>query len=125
MCQWHTPFAVLSSVTAPLQAVYHKWPGTYAVAACTQLALHYMDDVSLTEEVLLEPAKIAVMVERGPGGPPSQQQGVKGRSRLNASAPPLSMSQQQLSLPRLEPCPLGLSVQARWDHPRLCPHPHI
>ncbi|KAL3137916.1 Protein argonaute-3 [Trebouxia sp. C0009 RCD-2024] len=94
------------------QAVYQQWPSTYAVAACTQLALHYMDDVSLTEEVLLEPAKVAVVMEGGPATP-SQQQGVKETPEVQASALPLSMSQRQLSWPRPEPCPLGVCVQAR------------
>lgn len=73
-----------------------------------------MDDVSLTEEVLLEPAKVAVVVEGGPASGPSQQQGVKGGPNVQASALPLSMSQRQLSWPRPEPCLLGLCVQARW-----------
>ena len=113
-----------------LQAVCHKWPQSFALAACTQLAMNYMDDVSLTEDVLLEPAKVALMVERGPvdtpshqegtqGGPswgtPRHQQGVHGRTpQVRASALPLSMSNRQLSLPRPEPCSQGLCVQTRW-----------
>ena len=76
-----------------------------------------MDDVTLTEEVLLEPAKVAVMLEGGPASTPSQQQGVKGGAEVQASALPLSMSLWQLSSPRSEPCPRGLCVQARWVQP--------
>lgn len=112
----HIHLAMVRSVSMPLQAVYQQWPSTYAVAACTQLALHYMDDVSLTEEVLLEPAKVAVVMEGGPATP-SQQQGVKETPEVQASALPLSMSQRQLSWPRPEPCPLGVCVQARWGPP--------
>ena len=122
-----------------LQAVCRKWPRSFAVAACTQLAVNYMDDVSLTEEVLLEPAKLALMVERGPVDTPSQQEGPWGTPRhqqgvqggpagtprhwqgvhggipqVHASALPLSMSERQLSFPRPEPCSQGLCVQTRW-----------
>ena len=77
-----------------------------------------MDDVSLTEEVLLEPAKVALMVEGGPAAPPSHQQGAKGGApQVHASALPLTLSERQLSLPRPEPCLLGLCVQTRWGHP--------
>ena len=127
-----------------VQAVCHKWPRSFALDACTCMALNYMDDVSLTEEVLLEPAKVALMVERGPvdtpshqegkdrgsGATPSHQQGTHGGQRGTpwhqqgvhggspqgqASALPLSMSKKQLSLPRPEPCSEGLCVQIRWS----------
>lgn len=119
----------LHHIVVASQAVCHKWPRAFAVAACTQLALNYVDDVSLTEEVLLEPAKIALRVERGPADAPSHQQGTQGGSGVtpnhqqgvqggtaqpHASALPLSMSGRQLSMPRPEPCPGGLCVQTRW-----------
>ena len=62
-------------VTIFVQAVCHKWPRSFAVAACTRLALNYMDDVSLTEEVLLEPARVALRAEQGPTDHPSHQEG--------------------------------------------------
>lgn len=124
---WAVP--LLHHVVFASQAVCHKWPQSFAVAACTQLALNYTDDVSLTEEILLEPAKIALRTERGPAGAPSHQQGTQGGSgaapnhqqgvhggapQPHASVLPLSMSEKQLSLPRPEPCPGGLCVQTRW-----------
>lgn len=127
---------VLHHAVFALQAVCHRWPGSFAVAACTQLALNYTDDFSLTQEVLLEPAKVALRVERGPADAPSHQQGTQGGSGVTpnhqqglqggtaqppASALPLSMSKRQLSLPRPEPCPGGLCVQTRWG---LYSYPH-
>ena len=131
-------------VTMFVQAVCHKWPWSFALDACTRLALNYMDDVSLTEEVLLEPAKVALMLERGPVDTPSHQEGEDRGSRatsshqqgthggqqgtpqhqqgvhggipgVQASALPLSMSKRQLSLPRPEPCSEGLCLQIRWS----------
>ena len=141
----HLGSAPVTSIAVAMfmQAVFHEWPCSFALAACTRLALNYMDDVSLTEEVLLEPANVALMVERGPVDSPShqegqdvgtdagspsyqqgthggawgnqQQQGVHGGiSQLQASALPLSLSKRQLGLPRPEPCSKGLCVRTRW-----------
>ena len=60
-----------------VQAVCHKWPRSFALAACTRLALNHMDDVSLTEEVLLEPARVALRLEEGPPDHPSHQEGTQ------------------------------------------------
>ena len=96
-----------------LQAVCHKWPRSYAVAVCAQCALHYMDDISLTEEILLEPTKTALLVEMGADNGSNHQQGKQREPQLQASALPLSMSERQLSLPRAEPLTAGLSIQSR------------
>ena len=72
-----------------------------------------MDDVSLTEETLLEPIKTALLLERGEDSGSNQQQGRQREAQLLASALPLIMSERQLSLPRLEPLIAGLSIQVR------------
>lgn len=72
-----------------------------------------MDDVSLTEETLLEPIKTALLLEKGEDSGSNQQQGRQREPQLLASALPLIMSERQLSLPRLEPLIAGLSIQVR------------
>ena len=89
-----------------------------------------MDDVSLTEEILLEPSRMALLLERAVPSSPNHQQaravpsssnhgihhqeGTETREPvLQTSALPLSMSERGLSLPRPEPRTPGLSLQAR------------
>ncbi|DBA79124.1 TPA: Protein argonaute-3, variant 2 [Trebouxia sp. C0004] len=106
-----------------LQAVLHKWSQSYAVTLCTRLALHYTDDLTLTEEVLLEPSSVSLLLEKGPsssstGTAATAADAVRTgagsiTSGTQADSLPLRVSEKYLSLPRSLPAAPGLSLHLR------------
>jgi len=103
-----------------MQAVLHKWSESYAVTLCTRLALNHTDDLTLTEEELLEPSTVSLLLEKGPPGSSSgtAADAVKSgagsvTSGIQAHSLPLRVSEKYLSLPRSLPAAPGLTVRLR------------
>ncbi len=106
-----------------MQAVLHKWSESYAVTLCTRLALNHTDDLTLTEEVLLEPSSVSLLLEKGPSGSSSgtaatAADAVRTRagsvtSGIKADSLPLRVSEKYLSLPRSLPAAPGFVVHLR------------
>lgn len=106
-----------------MQAVVHKWSESYAVTLCTRLALNHIDDLTLTEEVLLEPSTVSLLLERGPSGSSSGTAATAAdsvgtsassmTSGIQADSLPLRVNEKCLSLPRSLPAAPGLIVRLR------------
>ncbi len=109
-----------------MQAVLHKWSDSYAVTLCTRLALNYTDDSTLTEEVLLEPSTVSLLLEKGPSGSSSDTADTAATaadavgagagcitSGMKADSLPLRVSEKYLSRPRSLPAAQGLTVRLR------------
>ena len=99
-----------------MQAVGHKWPESYAAALFARMAVNHTDDVTLTEEVLLEPSAVSLLVERGPTNSSSADNAAAagdGPLAVGADSLPLSVSEKHLSLPRLPPAGSGVRVLIR------------
>lgn len=90
---------------------------------CTRLALHHTDDLTLTEEVLLEPSTLSLLLEKGPSGSSSGTAATAANavgtgagsvtSGIQAHSLPLRVSEKYLSLPRSLPAAPGLNVRLR------------
>lgn len=100
-----------------MQAVGHKWPDSYSAALFARLAVNHTDDVTLTEEVLVEPNAVSLLIKRGPTNSSSADNaaagGGDGSPALGADSLPLSVSEKHLSLPRLPPAGPGVRVLVR------------
>lgn len=106
-----------------MQAVLHKWSESYAVTLCTRLALNHTDDLTLTEEVLLEPSTVSLLLEKGPSGSSSDTAATAAdavgtstsgiTTGIQADSLPLGVSEKYLSLPRSLPAAPGLRVHLR------------
>ena len=102
-----------------MQAVVHKWSESYAVTLCTGLALNHIDDLALTEEVLLEPNTVSLLLEKGPSdtaataGDAVRTGAGSVTSGIQADSLPLRVSEKYLSLPRSVPAAPGFTVHLR------------
>lgn len=83
------------------------------MALCTRLAINYTNDLTLTDQKLLEASSIALHIDQGPSCSSSSLPARSDTLAMHAASLPLSVSEQHLALPRPQPGTPGLAVRLR------------
>ena len=94
-----------------MQVACFKWPKAYSVDLCASLGVNHVDDMSLTEEVLLEPTSLALSFCNSQVSPQTPSTGTV--KRADAHSLPLNVKEDLLSLPRPPPSVQGRAVLIR------------